>query len=156
MNKSADICMSESMNEALCHVLGNTCRLGRTTNSYEWNVEGHGALAAETCFQRQAKELHRSLGVLASHIRRLGAYAILDYSDSVVVINPPTVEEIPTLRQMIINLQEGHTQAKLSIFAAMDMAQEIDEVTTIQLLASRLNAHRDHLWRLNFLSDDYL
>lgn len=156
MSKSSDNILEDSLNDALCHVLGNTCRIGRTSNSYEWNVEGHGALAAEACFHEQTRELHESVDVIADHIRRLGGYAILDYSDNVVVVNPPTAEELPALPKMLSNLKEGHVQAKLSVNAAMDIAVEVHEVSTIQLLVTRLNAHRDHLRRLKLLSDDYL
>ncbi|MDW4497862.1 ferritin-like domain-containing protein [Sulfitobacter sp. D35] len=148
MNGQTDLC------DALCHVLGNTCRIGRTTKSYEWNVQGKGALMAEACFREQASELEVAIEHLARHIVGLGGRAILDYSDAVVEVNPPTTSDVPDLATMVRNLKEGHTQAGLSVNAANDLAREADEVASVKLLADRLEAHRGHGRRLFLLAAD--
>ena len=146
MTNSEDLC------GALCHILGNSCRIGRTAKSYEWNVSGRGAVYAEVCFREQADEMHAALAPLARHIRSLGGRAILDYSDAVVVVNPPTAADVPVPAQMCENLAEGHKQAIHSIGAAIDIAREMDELPTIQLLSLRIEAHRGSLHRLSLIT----
>ncbi|MEL6540313.1 MAG: ferritin-like domain-containing protein [Pseudomonadota bacterium] len=142
-----------SLCEALCHVLGNTCRILRTAKSYEWNASGRGAILAQQCFKEQAEELDAAIDPIAYHILGLGGSAILDYSDSVVAVNPPASHVIPALADMISNLVEGHVQANHSVGAAIDIAREIDEVPTVQILAIRVDAHRAFRQRLLLVSD---
>lgn len=130
--------------DAMCHVLGNTCRIARTAKSYEWNAQGRGAILAQTCFRDQADELHAALEPIAQSILGLGAPAILDYSDTVVAITPPTAADVPTLERMIENLSEGQIEARHSIGAAIDLATQIDEQCMVHLLSERIAAHRSH------------
>lgn len=140
---------------ALCHVLGNTCRIYRTTRCYEWNASGKGADLARMCFHDQANELATTaLPEIASHIRALDGSPILDYSDGVVKIDPPTAQDIPTLSEMITNLRSGHEQANISISAAIDIAREIDEWPTLSFLTTQVTLHRLHRKRLGLLQDD--
>ena len=70
--------------DALCHVLGNTCRIIRTTRSYEWNVSGRGAELARQCFCEHATEQQKTVERVAYHIIGLRGRPILDYSDEVL------------------------------------------------------------------------
>ncbi|MEL7137612.1 MAG: ferritin-like domain-containing protein [Pseudomonadota bacterium] len=138
--------------DALCHVLGNTCRISRTAKSYEWNAEGRGALAAQACFRAQADELHAALEPLAQSILGLGAPAILDYSDTVVAITPPTAADVPPLKRMIHNLSHGQVQAMHSIGAAIDLARGMDEHGVLSMLSDRITVHRAHRRSLSLLA----
>ena len=145
---------NHDLQNALCHILGNTCRIGRTARSYEWNVTGPRALIAEACFRDQADELMTSIEGIALHIRSLGGPAIFDYSDEIVEVNPPTPKDIPSLRTMCTNLANGHLQANHSIGAAMDIAREIYEIPSIQVLGLRLERHRLHQHRLRLFASE--
>ena len=141
----------EQVGQALNHVLGNTCRMARTAKSYEWNARGPGCVTAATQFRSQAREMHGAIESIASHIMGLGLPAILDYSDRVVALNPPTADEIPTLVQMIRELLSGHEQSGLSVQAVTDVAQEAGEFSTVSLMSSRIDAHRRHRFDLERL-----
>lgn len=140
--------------DSLCHVLGNTCRLSRTAQSYAWNATGQGAIIAQHVFRKQAQEMHDAVDMLAKHIIDLGGQPILDYSDAIVAVNPPTADDIPNLPKMVRNLQDGHAQAIHSIGAAMDIAREADEICTINAMASRTSAHRAFGRELTLLAHD--
>ncbi|WP_299608637.1 ferritin-like domain-containing protein [uncultured Tateyamaria sp.] len=142
------------LHESLCHILGNTCRLSRTAKSYEWNVSGRGAVLAQACFREQAEAMHMSIDPLAGHIVDLGGHAVLDYSDGVVAVNPPTANGIPTLSEMVRNLHEGHRQAIHSVGAAIDVAREADDESTVQLMAAHQAAHRAWRRRLALVEQD--
>lgn len=130
--------------DALCHILGNTCRIARSATSYAWNVVGPGAYAARQCFRDQSHELHASVELIGDHIRALGGCAAFDYTDEVVALNPPANGVILDLPRMIANLTDAHRQACQSIKAAIDVARESDDEATVVLLAERLAAHRRH------------
>ncbi len=133
--------------DGLRHVLGNTCRIGRTAISYAWNVTGAGARGASACFEEQSVELFEAVHDIAKHIRGLGMYAVFDYSDKILSLQPPGANEIPDVATMLEHLRVGHEQACLSIEAATDVARECQEDATVHLLSARLSAHRGHLWR---------
>jgi len=136
---------------ALCHVLGNTCRIYRTTRSYEWNVSGPGAELARTCFHDQGNDLSRAISAIADQILGLGGAPILDYSDAVVKIDPPTHWDIPSQSEMIVNLRDGHQQANFSVNAALDLVREVDELATLHFLTRQITLHRLHRYRLGLL-----
>lgn len=144
-----------SLCDAFCHVLGNTCRIARTAKSYEWNVDGPGAIEAARCFAGQASELETAIDPLAHHVLGLGGRAILDYSDAVVEANPPTIDLIPRLGDMVRILSDGHEQARHAIGAAMDIAQAVDEVPSVHILALRMDAHRQHRRQLLLLGHSH-
>ncbi|WP_299285050.1 ferritin-like domain-containing protein [uncultured Tateyamaria sp.] len=137
--------------DALCHVLGNTCRMARTTKSYEWNVEGPGAEVARQCFREQARELDDIIDPIAKQVLSLGLRPVLDYSDGVVLINPPTAHDIPELSNMVSTLRRGHKQAALSVSAALDVARDADEMPAVGFLGAMITVHRLHRHRLSLL-----
>ena len=139
------------MIEALGHVLGNTCRIGRTSVSFGWNAAGPGAADAHRCFCAQGNALHDSLHAMALHIRGLGHIAVLDYSDLNVVVNPPTGKTLPSLEQMGSVLRKAHSEACLSIQAATDIAEERSDYSTLHILSTHLALHRRHIWELETL-----
>lgn len=142
------------LRESLCHILGNTCRLSRTAKSYEWNASGRGAVLAQACFREQADAMHKCIDPLAGHIVDLGGRAILDYSDAVVAVNPPSASAIPALSDMVHNLHMGHGQALLSVGAAIDVARAVDEESTLQLMASHMALHRTWRHHLTLVAAD--
>ncbi|MEM8655014.1 MAG: ferritin-like domain-containing protein [Pseudomonadota bacterium] len=148
MTDRAEIC------DALCHILGNTCRIHRTTRSYEWNVSGAGAELVRQCLHDQADEMEEAIAPIAQQILGLGGKPIFDYSDGVVEVNPPSTGELPSLAEMVSKLYEGHTQAKLSVGAAIDVARDADELATMCFLAGRIDMHRAHRHRLGLLAMD--
>lgn len=145
MTDHSEIC------DALCHILGNTCRIHRTTRSYEWNVSGPGAEVVRRCLNEQATEMEDAIMPIAQQILGLEGKPIFDYSDGVVAVNPPTRRGMPALSDMISQLREGHAQALLSIGAALDVAREADEVSTVFFLAGRIDMHRAHRYQLALL-----
>ncbi|MEM7545946.1 MAG: ferritin-like domain-containing protein [Pseudomonadota bacterium] len=130
--------------EGLNHVLGNTCRIARTTRSFAWNITGAGGCMAIRCFNNQSDELSGSIEPLALHILGLGGPALLDYTDGVVEVNPPTVAAIPSKASMIDRLREAHRRAEASARAALDVALDDQEWPTVVHLSGRIDAHRAH------------
>ncbi|MEM9761678.1 MAG: ferritin-like domain-containing protein [Pseudomonadota bacterium] len=140
--------------DALCHVLGNTCRLARVAQCFGWNAMGRGALEAERCYLSQAEEMHTALDPIAQHIRMLGGVAVQDYSDDLVRISMPDSKLMPGLTEMTIAMSGAHEEICLSISAAIDVARGLDDPSSIQLLATRCGAHKIHAWRLTQLAAD--
>ena len=151
MKRSVNLADRPALSEAFCHVLGNTCRIERTAKSYAWNACGPGSYLISKMCREQADELSCATEPIAQHIVGLGTAAILDYTDAVVAANPPAASDIPAVNDMVTNLQEAHAQAAISIRAAMDVAKEADEWSSLIILAERLEAHRRHAHHLSQL-----
>lgn len=101
-----DICLG------LCHVLGNSCRLARTTESYAWNVNGAGAAEIERVLLEQLAELQAGMTEVAGQITALGGAAVLDYADLIMDISPPDRgDSLPKPTVMLQQLMRAHEQA---------------------------------------------
>lgn len=133
------------LEEALSHIVGNTCRLSRTSACYGWNAKGPGARELMSCLAEQSEELHQALVPLAAHMRNLGLPVVLDYSDVTMTIDPPSERLVPILEDMVTTLVRGHEEACISLRAAIDLSAEIEEHATTFILAHRLEAHRTHI-----------
>ena len=142
----ADICFG------LCHVLGNGCRLARTTETYAWNVTGPGSMEVERLLVQQGAELQAATAEVAHLITALGGVAILDYTDLVMEASPPRRgDSLPDMTGMIRQLMRGHEQASLSVEAVTDVAIAYGEPMTQQAMATRLRAMRAHHFQLRRL-----
>lgn len=130
--------------EALCHVLGNTCRIAATTQSFYWNVTGPQAGSLKVIFMTQYREMHDALDRIAMRARSLGEFVAQDYSDAVLL---PTLMAISSSKseQMLSVLIEAHEASLLSLDTAMDVAEAYQDRTTIALLADREEAQGRHL-----------
>ncbi len=137
------------LEEAFSIVLGNTCRLSRTTACYAWNVVGPGARSLASCLEQQSTELHDALNPLARYVRGMGMPVILDYSDVTMTIDPPRDHQMPIIDDMIHSLVRGHREACVSLRAAMDLSSQVEEHTTTTILADRMVAHREHIRQLS-------
>lgn len=138
-----DICFG------LCHVLGNSCRLARTSETYAWNVTGAGSVEIERVLLAQVAELQAGMTDVAHQITALGGAAILDYSDLIMEISPPgRGDGLPKPTVMLQQLMRAHEQAALSVEAVGDVAIAFDEPMTQQMMAGRLRAHRQHHFQL--------
>ncbi|MEM8792455.1 MAG: hypothetical protein AAGE80_12620 [Pseudomonadota bacterium] len=145
---------TSGLTQALCHVLGNTCRVARVAQCFGWNAMGRGALEAERCYLNQAEEMHGALDPIAWHIRALGGIAVQNYSDDLVRIAMPNGDTMLCLAEMTATMSDAHHEICLSISAAMDVARDLDDLSSMNLLAARCSAHKAHFWRLNQLACD--
>lgn len=144
----------KALTEALCHVLGNTCRIERTSKSYAWNANGPGSFLLAQMFRKQADEMNGATEPIAQLIIGLRGAPILDYSDAIVAVNPPTASDIPNLANMLANLRDANRHAGTSVKAAIDVAKEADEWSALVMLTRRLEAHRKHAHQLSQLVDE--
>lgn len=95
----------------------------------------------------------KAVNTLAIHIRGLGMTVVMDYSDVTMSANPPKTNEMIDLADMFRNLSKAYVEAENSLGAAIDVANSIDDPSTIQVLASRMNAQRAHHQELNLLAE---
>lgn len=150
----SDTVARASLIDALCHVLGNTCRIARIAKHHQWNAAGPGAIQAEARFRDQADELLAALDQIAEHIRTIGGVAVLDYTDVKVSADPSTFSGLPVMPELVQVLVESHHEACLTIEAAIDIAEEAADRSSIHLLTDRLGAHRRHAWRTRMMIVD--
>ena len=142
-----------SICEALCHVLGNTCRIAATTQSFYWNINGPLALGLKPIFKEQYQEMHDALDRIALRGRALGEYVALDYSDAVLL---PTLTTIASSKavQMVSVLVEAHEASILSLNAAMDIADAYEDRATTSVLSWREEMQASHVAELRNILDE--
>lgn len=135
--------------EAFSHVLGNTWCLQNAALLCEWNVRGPLAPVAAELFHQQAGEMLRALDPLADCIRLTGHPVRIDFSDRVLPDEMQHESLIdPRVRPLLQVLSLGHENTIISIEAAADIALELGDRRSLQLLDARRTAHEDHLVQL--------
>ncbi|MEM8789736.1 MAG: ferritin-like domain-containing protein [Pseudomonadota bacterium] len=139
----------ENLAVGLCHVLGNTCRLARTSMSYSWNVTGPGARSFALVLEQHGAEMHDQLKPLALLIRGLSSPAYLNYHDTNLAVDPPRDGPMPGIEGMMAALVEGHRQASLSVDATLDLARDCEDAPSIAHLSAHLGLHRRMVWELS-------
>ena len=136
--------------EAIRHILGNTCRLVRTTQCCKWNARGPLAAAAALIFALQIEEMLRAEDELAERLLLVSAAAVSDDSEAVIVPRPQDHDYAAlTVNDMVGLLAQGHDRALVSIAAGCDVAREYADHGSLHVLGVRLVAHQRHALRLS-------
>jgi starvation-inducible DNA-binding protein len=144
-----------AMIEAWVHILGNGCRLFRTARVCAWNVRGQGAERAAPLFAAQAKEVWRAQDIIAARVRALGGLALPDDSDAVIVTRPAEIDYLRCLScELVVLLADGHKAAIVSLEAAGDVAEAINDEASQRLVTARAQVHRLHARDLHKLLRD--
>jgi starvation-inducible DNA-binding protein len=138
----------KSLAESLNLVLADSYALMSLTHLAHWNVEGPGFFALHTAFQTQYEELFTAIDEIAERIRSLGAYAIGGLA---------THAAASGIREFAAPLkQEDYVRALLSAneklvqdaVRARDLAGEVNDPETQDLMTERITLHQKTIWML--------
>ncbi len=134
--------------DSLNQVLADSYALMSLTHLAHWNVEGPGFFALHTAFQTQYEELFIAIDEIAERIRSLGAYAIGGLG---------THASAAKMREFVSPLpQEGYVRALLAgneklvkdAISARDLAGEVNDPETQDLMTGRITLHQKTIWML--------
>lgn len=139
---------NKAMTEALTGVLADTFVLFVNTQTCHWNVVGPHFAALHDLFGTQYEELHAAVDELAERLRALDAKAPVGVGalKDMSVVSDGLGKG--NAMGMIAALAEGHEKAIKRLSAAIDLADDVDDVGTEDLLTGRLEAHQKTLWML--------
>ncbi len=155
MNKSTDCPSSNSLPASLNDVLADSYALMALTHLAHWNIEGPGFFALHTAFQTQYEELFLAIDEIAERVRALDSYAIGGLGAMCQAAAMP--EFVSPL------LQEGYVRALIAgnekligdAARARDLASQLNDAETQDLMIGRITLHQKTVWMLkSYLKGD--
>lgn len=136
------------MAENLSRVLADSYTLYLKTHNYHWNVEGPGFKALHDLFEEQYTDLAGAVDEIAERIRALGHHAPGSYSAfaELAVVKEETGH--PDAKSMLRQLAEDQETVINTLRDGLEVAGEIDDVASEDLLTQRLSTHEKNAWML--------
>ena len=147
---------NNAVSQTLQNVLANTYGVYLATHNYHWNVEGSQFVALHTLFEQQYNELFLAVDAIAERIRALGDYALPFEGENVVQISRMTSNALnketaadDRADRMLQNLIELNEAVVKSCQISKNIAQNVSDDETENLMIERITAHQKALWMLS-------
>jgi starvation-inducible DNA-binding protein len=137
---------------ALCNnlnqVLADSYALMSLTHLAHWNVEGPGFFALHTAFQTQYEELFVAIDEIAERIRALGFYAIGGLGTHAAVANIKEFASPLPQEKYVTALLAANEKLVKDAMSARDLAGEVNDPETQDLMTERITLHQKTIWML--------
>jgi len=146
---------SRPVGEALSHVIGNLKAFSAFTASVIEIFEGASPEGLTDQLATYKDQLCQASDEITRHMATLGFSAIVTVTDLGLSSNGETGESWVAQRDKLVRLVNGHRAMRISLLAAMDVAEEADDLT-VKLLRQHLNAQEKHMSALSALAKTYL
>lgn len=153
-----DIGLTESerkqVAQSLDKVLADAFTLYLMTHQFHWNVTGPMFNALHTMFEQQYTEQWAALDEIAERIRALGfpapgSFAELGQLTSIKCA--PGLSRTPDWKTMVTQLLEANEAVCRTARAASEVADDVDDEATEDLMTQRLQVHEKNAWMLRSL-----
>ncbi len=136
------------LTESLNQVLADSYALMSLTHLAHWNVEGPGFFALHTAFQTQYEEMFTAIDEIAERIRALGAYAIgglgtLADKAKLKEFSSPLPQD-----RYVKDLIAAHEKVVADAAKARDIAGDVNDPESEDLMIQRITTHEKALWML--------
>lgn len=139
--------------EALNGVLADTFVLYQKTHSYHWNVTGPHFHSLHVMFEEQYREMWDALDVLAERVRALGHFAPASGKAFLVTSAIETTEEAPPAAALMVqNLLADHETLIRRAREALDVAADVNDAASEDLITQRIQTHEKTAWMLRALT----
>lgn len=143
-----------SLADSLNQVLADSYALMSLTHLAHWNVEGPGFFALHTAFQTQYEELFTAIDEIAERVRALGAYAIGGLSRFAQAAQIKEFEAPLSQDKYVQILIAANEKVVADAARARDLAGEVNDPESEDLMISRITLHQKTIWMLrSFLKD---
>lgn len=140
---------SVAMARKLAEILSDTYVLAVKTHGYHWNVMGPGFAGLHAFFEKQYDDLFDAADEIAERIRALGLMP--DGSMEAFLQNTAIKEAGPKpikAQAMLKDLLLSHEILRNRLVEAEDLADDIDDLVTQDLLVGRLAVHEKTMWMI--------
>lgn len=134
--------------EVLRPVLADTYALMAQTHLCHWNVEGPSFFALHLAFEAQYTELFAAADEIAERIRALGDYAPGGLGTLAEIAKMTELPEKTTAEKMTASLIENHTKLIKDAAKAREVASDVEDKETEDLMISRIQVHEKTVWML--------
>lgn len=139
---------SAPLSDALNQVLADSYALLALTHLAHWNVEGPGFFALHTAFQTQYEELFVAVDEIAERVRSLGAYAIGGLGKFAETAKMKEFESPLAQEDYVRALIESNEKLVADASKARDLAGELNDPESQDLMIGRITLHQKTIWML--------
>jgi starvation-inducible DNA-binding protein len=141
----------ERVAKGLAKVLAESYVLYLKTHNFHWNVTGANFVTLHALFEEQYQALAVAVDDIAERIRALGFPAPGSYSQFSELSSIRDETGVPSTREMLEQLLQGHETIILTARAMFTKTNEAGDAVTEGLLVDRLEAHEKTAWMLRSL-----
>jgi len=137
--------------EDLSRLLADSYTLYLKTHNFHWNVTGQMFQTLHLMFEQQYVELSTAVDLIAERIRALGVYAPATYSEFLKLTSIEEHAGVPSSREMIQQLVEGHEAVIRTARSAFTHVHQANDEASADLLTQRMQLHEKTAWMLRSL-----
>ncbi len=134
--------------DSLNLVLADSYALMSLTHLGHWNVEGPGFFALHTAFQTQYEELFIAIDEIAERIRALGCYAIGGLGTLAAAAQMKEFDSPRPQEAYVSALLAANEKLVKDAIKARDLAGEVNDPETQDLMTERITLHQKTIWML--------
>lgn len=132
-------------------LLADSYSLYLQTHNFHWNVTGPQFRELHLMFEEHYTELAIAVDDIAERIRTLGVAAPGTYTEFSRLSNIKEHEGVPSAKQMVKLLVDGHETVVRTCRDALGIAQQADDESSAALLSDRMRIHEKTVWMLRSL-----
>ncbi len=148
VNKKKTAKKNLSVVDALRTVVADCYALMGQTHLCHWNVEGPSFFALHTAFEEQYTELFTAVDEVAERVRALGSYAPGGLSNLAAMAGMKELPEKSPAEKMVQHLATLHAKLIADAKTARDLAADVEDKETEDLMIGRIEVHQKTLWML--------
>lgn len=134
--------------QSLSHILADTYLVYLKTQNFHWNVQGNLFYGLHNLLEEQYKELAIAVDEIAERIRILGLSAPGSFQQFLKLSSLQEANGLPSAEEMIDELATDHLTLSQKLAGVLHQAERNHDVSTIELLSSRIYAHEKQAWML--------
>lgn len=136
------------MADALNLVLADSYALMGLTHQAHWNVEGSDFFALHKAFQEQYENLFEAIDEVAERVRALDQFAVGGLSKLAdMAAMDEFTSQVPQ-KDYVAGLVVAHEKLLEDAMGAQELAGQISDLETQDLLTERIAWHQKTLWML--------
>ena len=137
--------------EGLKRLLADSYTLYVQSHNFHWNVTGSQFRELHLMFEEHYTELATAVDEIAERIRTLDVPAPGTYKSFAELSSIKEVEGVPSAKDMVEILTQGHQQVVKTCREVLSIAQEANDESTASLVSDRMRIHEKTAWMLRAL-----
>lgn len=143
----------KAVSESLSKVLADAYILYLKTHAAHWNITGPMSHSLHEMFQEQYTEQWKALDEIAERIRALGHFAPGSYAQysRLASLREDNIEYPADWREVVKVILADNESFCATASAALDMATQVGDEPTVDLMTQRLHEHQKSAWILRSL-----
>jgi starvation-inducible DNA-binding protein len=134
--------------DSLAKIVADTYVLLVKTQGYHWNVVGPLFVSLHKLTEEQYEDLFEAGDELAERIRALGYPAPCSLREMIKASRVSEARGNPTAEEIVENLVADHETVVRHLREITDLAEELHDQGTADMLTDRMKSHEKAIWML--------